>query len=817
VLSVDSAQTFRVLLGQVRASLLEADRHRRYPFALVLDALQRSASGHDLFDTLIAHAALHGAAPGVGQAMTVTIQPQASSVVLAGAGTMAFDDADATRRLFARVLKALQAGLVDPDVPMATLDLVGPDERARIVTQWNPPGEVGPPTTVHEMIAAHTRERPAAVAAATVDGAYAISYGDLDARSTRLARQLVVLGVAPDAVVGICLESVPELLVAILAAWKAGAAYLPMDGSQPAARLRHMLDDAGARIVIAGAVDHVNARSWSAQVVDVAAPGAPGASTPLPSPDPQRLAYLIYTSGSSGLPKGVMIEHRSLSNYLRWAAAFYRPATGRGVPVTSSPSFDLAVTSLLLPLTCGGRVVLHPELLTSDGLVTRLEATTGAGLLKVTPGQALALGDALPGPALRAATRCLVIGGEALHESHLAEWRRHAPATRLINEYGPTETTVGCCVHETTAAEAGGVVPIGRAIANTRLYVLDADLEPVPDLVVGELYIGGTGLARAFRNLPCETASRFMPDPFATDPGARMYRTSDLAVRRDDGNLVFVGRRDRQVKLRGYRIELGEVERALAAIPGVKAAAASRTGEGHQAQIAAWIVPEGSAPPLRVLRQQLALALPDYMVPQSIAVMRALPQTTNGKIDYGKLVPPANEPTRAAALPLAGTTAAATALLAIWRDVLDAPTLGVDDNFLEYGGDSIVSIRVVGRARQAGWKVLPSQVFEHPTVSMLARVAEPWIERGAAVPEGGRVPLTPVQRWFLESASRCACGSSATAKPGHRRSRRPGRRRSCVRSTCRGCCPSSARRRGPRHVRRASMRCAWAGRSYKQR
>lgn len=747
ILSIDSTRSFKELLTQARASIVEDGRHRLYPFELLLDSLGSSAA-HDLFDVVIAHASLHEVPAQVGQSLTLVLDPQPSRTELIGEVTAAID-VGAVERLLQRVASALFAGLSAPDQPMATLDLIGSAQRQALVEDWNATEQPLSAHTVTEFVARHAMSAPDAVAAVTPDASTVLTYGALDSRSTVLAHRLVALGVRPESVIGVQFESTPELLVAILAAWKAGAAYVPIDPAPPAARTRQILDDAGVRLVIAAEDRAGDDGAPEVQIISID-DGVGSRSGPLPVADPRRLAYVMYTSGSTGRPKGVMVEHRSLTNYLLWAAAHYRAAEGAGIPVCSSPVFDLAVTSLLLPLVCGQRVVMHPSMQTLDGFSASLGEASDFGIVKSTPSHALALADALPSRALGTLARCLVVGGEALRESHLARWREQAPVTRLINEYGPTEATVGCCVYETRSVEPGLTVPIGRPIANARLYLLDADLQPVPDEIAGELYIAGVGLARGYRNLPADTASRFLPDPFSEQPGERMYRTSDLAIRRQDGNLEFIGRLDRQVKVRGYRIEPGEVEAALATIPGVKAAAAVRIGDGHLAQIGCWIAVEGSALPLRVLRQHLAATLPDYMVPHSITVVAALPLTPNGKVDYAKLQPAASHVS--ATTETAPATAPEAALLSIWRDVLDEPGLGLHDNFLEFGGDSIVSIRVVGKARQAGWKILPSQVFEYPTVSSLAAMAQPWVDTTATGADGDEVPLTPVQQRFLGRA-----------------------------------------------------------------
>ena len=466
------------------------------------------------------------------------------------------------------------------------------------------------------------------------------------------------------------------------------------------------------------------------------------------------LAYCVFTSGTSGRPRAVGVPHRGLARYALWAAETYLAAgpAGAPVPVHTSIGFDLTLTSLFPVWLRGGRV----ELLDEDGGIEPLARTAGGaadfGLVKLTPAHLDALAAARPEGLATGWARVLVVGGEALEAEHLAPLR--APRPRVVNEYGPTEAVVGCCAHELGEDDfRAGPVPIGRPAAETRSYVLDAALEPVPPAAAGELWVGGPGLARGYLGQPALTAERFRPDPFG-EPGSRAYRTGDRVRLRADGELVFLGRLDDQVKVRGHRVEPGEIAAALRALPGVAAAAVvAREPRPGGVQLAAYWV--GEADPA-ALRGALAKQLPAQLVPAHLVRLERLPLTPHGKLDRAALPDPLEE--RAPAEPAEGRGGALETLAGIWAAVLglEGPkAVGVADGFFTLGGDSILGLQVVARAREAGLALEARQLFEHPTLAELAAAVEeapaalaPAAEQG---PVTGPVPLTPVQRWFFEA------------------------------------------------------------------
>ncbi len=454
---------------------------------------------------------------------------------------------------------------------------------------------------VHSLFERQAARTPDAVAVAHEQRA--ITYRELDERANRLAHHLRARGVGPDVLVGVCLERCIDLVVALLGTWKAGGAYVPLDPAYPKDRLAFMAEDAGVRVLLTQEKWRGRFDSQDGKLVhlDSAWPlvARESAQPPAATGDPSSLAYVMYTSGSTGRPKGAMIEHRGLANYLLWAIQEYGVREGESVPVHSSISFDLTVTSLYPALLAGGTIELLPDDVAAQSLLDALRRQKGRGLVKITPAHLDLLSQQLRPEEAAGLARVFVIGGENLTAESLRFWRTYAPDTRLINEYGPTETVVGCCIHEVQPGDPDhGSVPIGKAIANMRMHVLNEDLQPIAPGLVGEIYIGGVGVARGYLNRAELSAQRFIADPFSDEPGARLYRTGDLARARPDGVLEYLGRIDDQVKVRGYRIELGEIEQALAAHPDVQACAViAREAAAGERQLAGYVVARSGASP----------------------------------------------------------------------------------------------------------------------------------------------------------------------------------------------------------------------------
>ncbi|MEA2629959.1 MAG: hypothetical protein QOE66_178, partial [Chloroflexota bacterium] len=540
----------------------------------------------------------------------------------------------------------------------------------------------------------------------------------------------------------------PAMVVGLLAVLKAGGAYVPLDPAYPAERLAFMLDDARASVLLTqedqlGRLPSLSApfvcldRDWETIAGEPDGNLSGGAGL-------QNLAYVIYTSGSTGRPKGAMIHHLGLANYLSWCARAYAVQDGQGAPVHSSISFDLTITALLAPLIAGRRVDLLDEDLGIEQLSEALRQSHDYSLVKITPAHLQWLGDQLDPRDAEGRTRAFVIGGEQLRPEHVAFWRRHAPGTALINEYGPTETVVGCCVYRVPHDQPiSGLIPIGRPIANTRLYVVNRNLEPMPVGVPGELYIGGAGVARGYLHGPGLTAERFIPDPFGTEPGGRLYRTGDLARWRPDGNLEYLGRVDRQVKVRGFRVEPAEIEEALARHPEVReATVVVREDAPDDRRLVAYLVvaPGRPAPADREMRRFLRNSLPEPMIPSAYVVLESLPLTPNGKVDREALPAPEGARPRPDDLSVAPRGPAEEVVATVWGAVLGLERVGAHDNFFEIGGHSLLATQVVARLRDAFGVEIPLRaLFEAPTVAGLS-------ERIEAMRRGGaRRDSTPIE------------------------------------------------------------------------
>jgi amino acid adenylation domain-containing protein len=567
-------------------------------------------------------------------------------------------------------------------------------------------------------------------AVAVVCGNDALSYAFLHRRAIELAHVLASAGVRPLDVVGIAVSRSLEMVVSLLAVWKAGAAYLPLDWTYPRERLEFVMTDSSTRVVLCdstaaalfGAFDNIVRVDPSARV------GAVGAG-PLPdAPITDRdLAYVMYTSGSTGRPKGVGIEHRSTLALLAWAVDTFSIEDRAELFASTSISFDLSVFELFLPLCHGGKVLLAENLLDLPR-VARMSMPT---LLNTVPS---AIAELVRIADIPDSVRVVSLCGEPLPRTLVAAIRRSTTA-KVFDLYGPSETTTysTCALREPNGPET-----IGLAIAGTRTYVLDSSLQPVPVGVIGELYLAGAGLARGYLNRPTLTAQRFVADPFGGD-GDRMYRTGDLVRWRQDGGLEFVGRADDQVKVRGFRVELGEVESALRDVPGVRDAAV--TLDGDATSLVAYVLrtEEATAESLdalsdadfgRGLRDALKGRLPEYMVPATLQVLAAWPLTPNGKLDRKALPKP--ECVTATAYRAPRSTGEQT-LCEVFAEVLKRDRVGIDDNFFALGGHSLLATRLAGRIRaRLGHGATIRTIFEAPTVAELnARLSPKPIDAAA--------------------------------------------------------------------------------------
>ncbi|MEO6462081.1 MAG: amino acid adenylation domain-containing protein, partial [Candidatus Eisenbacteria bacterium] len=596
----------------------------------------------------------------------------------------------------------------------------------------------------------------------------------LDRRASQLASYLVRFGVGPDARVGICAVRSVDLVVAVLAVLKAGGAYVPLDPEDPPDRLRLMIEESGARIVLTTARHEQRLPPGLSLVLldaDAAAIAGESAADPGVRSGGEALAYVLHTSGSTGRPRGVAVPQRAVVRLVRETDYVHFGADE--VFLQLAPlAFDASTFEIWGALLHGATLVLYPPEPPSLPRLRTMLAEHGVTTLWLTAGLFHLVVD--EDVEMLRPVRQLLAGGDVLSPARVRRALATLPDLVLVNGYGPTEGTTFATTHAMrTPDEVDDPVPIGRPIANSEAWVLDARGEPTPLGVPGELHIGGAGLARGYVGNPAWTAERFVPHPFADSPGARLYRTGDRARVRPDGTIEFLGRLDRQVKLRGYRIEPGEVEAALRAEPSVREAVVEvRAGRAGEKQLVAWVVPEGEGrfDPV-ALRDVLRGRLPAYMQPGAWQILDALPLTANGKLDRAALP----DPGAAAA---AGATAAGDAslqggagalrtpaeveLARIWREVLRLDQVAPDDDFFALGGDSILGIQVLSRARAAGYALEPVQLFSSPTLRALAAAAAP-IEDGEAAGEfgsdpagaalesaAGAVALTPVHHWFFD-------------------------------------------------------------------
>ncbi|AKJ04230.1 non-ribosomal peptide synthase protein (TIGR01720 family)/amino acid adenylation domain-containing protein/natural product biosynthesis luciferase-like monooxygenase protein [Archangium gephyra] len=756
--------SFVELLGRVRRTALEGFAHQEVPFEKLVDALHVSRDlGHSpIFQTLLvlhnvpmptvklAGLTLSGMDLHVGAAkLDLALELRETPDGLWGGLEYNTDlfDAETIARLGGHFLRLLEGIAAAPEHRLSALTLLSEAERRQLLVEWNPPHVPASSATVLELFEAQVARTPDAPAVA--DAGEVLSYRELAARAWRIASLLRRQGVGSECVVALAMERPTDVVSSILGTLAAGGAWLPLDLSSPPERLRLVLEDAGARVVLTR--EAMTGRfAGAGRTVLAVESAASEPSVPLTSrPEPHHAAYVLFTSGSTGKPKGVVVEHRQLAHATRARFEVYGTP---GVCVPLSPfTFDASLAGLFWTLLHGGTLRFPDSGVMDDprelaASLARHGVTHLIGV-PVLYAQILAAAPAGGLSSLRAVT----VGGEACPRDLVRAHHEALPGTALFNEYGPTEATIWSTVHKVDPSDLGPV-PIGRAIPGARVYVLSERLQPVPVGVPGELYVGGAGVARGYLGRPELTSERFVADPFDTSPGARLYRTGDRVRWRKDGVLEFLGRQDGQVKVRGFRIETGEVEVALAAHSGLRevAVAAREDGRGGR-RLVGYVVPhQRPGPTPDALRAFLRERLPEYMVPSAFVERESLPRTRNGKVDLGALPAPELQTAVRSAAYVAPRNELETQLARIWCEVLGVERVGVDDNFFELGGDSILSIQIVTRAGRAGIELSPRQVFQNPTVARLAAVANTRLavqaEQG---PVTGPVALSPIQRWFF--------------------------------------------------------------------
>ncbi|PTL75144.1 non-ribosomal peptide synthetase [Vitiosangium sp. GDMCC 1.1324] len=740
--SVAGRPTFRELMGRVHQTTVDAFAHQDLPFERLVDALkpERRLSHSPLFQVMFI---LQNApmpplqAPGLVMefqqpetgttkfdlTLIATELPEGLRIV-AEYSTDLFGT-PAMSRLLEHYRMLLQGIAANPDQPIDSIPLLTGTEH-RALQEWNDtPARYPRDVCLHQLIEAQVERTPDAIAL-TFEG-QSLTYRELDSRANQLAWHLRSLGVGPESRVGLCLERSLEMVVALLATHKAGGAYVPLDPAYPQERLGWMLEDARPTVLLAQERLLSRLPAKSTHVVCVDSGWADISLQPRHAPPAQatanNLAYTIFTSGSTGRPKGAMNEHHAVVNRLLWMQDEYELGAQDVVLQKTPFSFDVSVWEFFWPLMQGARLVLaKPGGHQDPDYLARLIAQERVTTLHFVPSMLKVFLEESELEQRCASLKRVVCSGEALPVEFQEQFFQRLPHAELHNLYGPTEAAVDVTYYACKPGQSHRSIPIGRPVANTVIRILDAQLKPVPIGVSGELYIGGVQVGRGYRARPNLTAERFIPDAFSDAPGARMYRTGDVARWLEDGNIEYLGRADFQVKIRGFRIELGEIETLLAQHPAVRqVAVVVREDRPGDKRLVAYVVAASEQPQANELRSFLQSRLPEHMVPSAFVALETLPLSPNGKLDRRALPAPELGKSQAGQLFEAPRTELEQLIAGIWKDVLQVERVGVDDAFFALGGNSLLALQVHRRLKTAlGTELALTQLFQYPTVRALA-------------------------------------------------------------------------------------------------
>jgi amino acid adenylation domain-containing protein len=771
---VRGAESFGELLKRVREVALGGYSHQEVPFEKLVEELQpeRELSRSPLFQVMfvlqnmpgveLALSGLELSAMGVAGRtakfdLTLTVVEHGGGLSGAIEYNSELFEAETIRRMGEHYRLLLATAVTEPEQRIGRMAMLAEAERRQLLEEWNATAVryEGKDLCLHELVEAQVARTPEAIA--VVYEQEQLSYRELNERANQLAHYLQREGVGAESLVGILMKRSVELVVALLAVLKAGAAYVPLDPAYPRERLRFMIEDAGVELVLTqeslqGRLVEQRGlrivqldREWE-QIA------SESSAVVISAVDADNLAYVIYTSGSTGTPKGVAIQHRNTVTFLHWALQHFSPEQLSGVLASTSICFDISIFEIFAPLSCGGKIVLCDNAL----LLPALPSANQVTLINTVPS---AMAELVRLGGIPSSVRTVNLAGEALKQSLVQEVYKQGHITQVFNLYGPSEDTT----YSTYALVRGEErVTIGRPIANTQVYLLDGELQPVARGVAGELYLGGAGLARGYLHRPELTAERFIPDPFSGAAGRRLYRTGDLARYLPDGNLEYLGRADTQVKLRGYRIELGEIEAVLGSQPGVREAAVIiREGPEGDKRLVAYVVSEGGQQNVEDLRQALKEKLPDYMVPAAFVFLTSLPLTPNGKLDRRALPAPEPGSLAASAEFAAPRTVSEQVLATVWSELLGHEQVGLEDDFFALGGHSLLATQVVARVRTLLGVELPLRsLFGRMSLRELAGVVEHLRLQQAGVSiaplrvmsRAGKLPLSFAQQrlWFLD-------------------------------------------------------------------
>ncbi len=762
-IKISDTETLLELLRRVHRELMECYFHQKYPYDRLVHDLELQQKGIDtlfqfcvnyyntrlnteLAGCLVENTELHNGYQLYALQIVIKDWLDATSLTLDFDYQIAQFDAAQIAKLKDQICLVLKRILDQSQQRVVDLEIVNDSEKQYLLYEWNVTKADYPLTkTIQQLFEEQVRKTPGRIAVSFA--ADNLTYDELNRKANQLARYLRKLGVGPETVVALYASHSLATVIGIIGVLKAGGAYLPVDPNYPAERIRYMLEDSASQLILTNLAIFEQYQSYTVIDLNDQLVYQGDSDDPEPLSGPNNLAYLIYTSGSTGKPKGVMIEQQGLVNYIYWAGKVYQSQAQEVFALYSSLAFDLTVTSIFTPLISGNRIIVYHD----DGsefVLYQIMRENQVTIIKLTPSHLSLLKDL---DNRNSNVKCLIVGGEDL-KVNLAEavHQSFGGAIAIYNEYGPTETVVGCMIHRFDIEKDISIsVPIGLPADNVQIYLLDDQLRLRPAESSGEIYIAGDGVARGYHNQADLTRQRFLANPF--QPGARMYKTGDLAKRQSDGKLVYLGRKDNQVKIRGHRIELGEIEKELLGIPSIKAACViDRMYENGAKYLCAYLVPAAAEPATREIRKLLQTKLPDSMIPQYFVIIPELPLTVNGKINRSLLPEPDRN------LQLSNSFVRfkpiEEQLVKTITEILLIDGIGLDDNFYHLGGDSIKAIQIAARLNDQGYRIKVRDILANPTIQQMAACLETVSAPKADQPEicEGTIPDTPIVAWFFE-------------------------------------------------------------------
>lgn len=768
--TLEDDPTFSTLLAQVKQTVLEAFSHKKVPFERLVRELspERASTSNPLFQVMFLFHKVPET-PSMGDDLMLSHQPFDLGVAKFDLTLYVSEETEGLSAIFeyatdlfeeATIIQlqghfqTLLEGIVQaPNRRIGEYSLLTKAEEDQLIRRWNKWDQpVQLQGSILDLFNQQVAQHPQQLAVVFSDEE--LTYRELQIKANRVAQWLLQKRIQAGEIVGLHTARSLDMIIGIMGILKAGGAYLPIDPAYPADRIKFILEDAEARWVLSQAPIQEQLPSLTAQIAILSTIySAPTIEQSIPDtkPQPDQLAYLIYTSGSTGKPKGVQVTHRNLLHSTSARFSFYPTAPERFL-LLSSFAFDSSVVGIFWTLCTGGTLVLPKHRIEQDlaEMAALIEARAVSHTLLLPSLYQVLLQD-IELSRLKS-LHTIIVAGEACGSSLVERHFSALPHTHLYNEYGPTEASVWCTAHPVEPADAMGVVPIGRPIANAEIYILDENLKPLPPGIAGHLYVGGAGVAAGYLHRPALTAAHFLPHPFRPGTAACLYKTGDLAKYRRNGSIDFLGRADRQVKIRGYRIELAEIQTVISQHAAVEdAIVVVRQASGEAAKLIAYFLgdePSVSQDILRSMREQL----PAYMVPAHLIHLATWPRLPNGKLDEKALPPPMQVATGERSSSSPAQTAVQQQLVEIWEEVLGTAPIGIHDNFFEIGGDSILSIQIIAKARKAGIALAANQLFEHQTIAALALFVDEHVQEAVAQsgPLIGKLPLLPIQHWFFE-------------------------------------------------------------------